>query len=351
MRIEKQNLSALDQCYSVSVMEHNGAPSVFFASEARDGACLAWDIPGLKNRQTIWTEPGGCMSMVPIPGRQNEFFAIQRFYRLWNWEGAQLVWVKLTDDGETFMKPMVNLAYLHRFDFLCSEGEVYLIACTVADRKSSLEDWSCPGRVYVAKLPQNLEDGLELTTLRDGLYQNHGYARIRWQGREAGLVTCRNGAFVVTPPTGRSQIGQSRDWQVEQLLDIPISDADMIDIDGDGQPEMATIEAFHGDRFRIYKKIDGAWRMVFQHPEIADFYHVVKAGVIAGCPVFVGGGRGGKQQLFLVRQDGPGADFEVVTMDEGSGPSNVAIAGIDGMDMVFAANRQSNYATVYKIKK
>ena len=341
MIVTKKDLSPLDGCYSVSVMEHKGKPHVFFASDAKDGDCFAWDLPDMKTRERIWSSPGGCMSMVSIPGRPDEFFTIQKFYRLWDWEGAELVWVKPDGKGGYSLKTMATLPYLHRFDFLDSDGTVYLLAATLAAHKKEVADWSEAGTVYVSQLPANLDNGLTVIPLREDLFQNHGYSRIEWNGRNAGLITCCNGAFVFTPPINGGE------WTVEQLMDIPISDADMIDIDGDGELEIATIEAFHGDRFRIYKKIGGQYKMIFEHPEIADFYHVVRRGVIGGKPVFIGGGRGGKEQLFVVHYDG--SSFGIITLDEGEGPSNAATANIDGHDIIFAANRNSGFATAYVI--
>lgn len=345
MKVTKIDLQPIDMCYGVSVMERDGVPHVFFASEAKDGACVSYKLPELENGQTIWTEPGGCMSMVPVPGRKDEFFAIQKFYRLWDWEGAELVWVRPDGKGGYAVKTMAVLPYLHRFDFLERDGSVYLIACTVAAHKKELADWSRPGAVHVAKLPADLNNGLRLTTLRNDFFKNHGYAHIEWNGNQAGFVTCHNGAFVFTPPTAS---GSS--WTIEQLMDEHISDADMIDIDGDGEMEIATIEEFHGDKFRIYKKIDGRYQMVFQHPEIADFYHVVKRATLAGKPGFVGGGRMGKKQLFFVCPNNAKDGFDVHTLDEGFGPSNAAITYMDGYALVCAANRECGQAAVYRVE-
>lgn len=343
MKIIKHDLERIEGCYSTTVMDMCDVKSVFFASEM-DERCVAYNLPEFTKRKEIWGHPGGTMSMVAVPGRKNEFIAIMKFYRLWDWEQAELVWVKLV--GEEYqVKELITIPYVHRFDCLTNEnGEVYIIACSTASHKNSYEDWSCPGKVYAARLPDDLSGGLKMNVIREGLTQNHGYSRISWNGKQTGLVTCKEGGFLFTPPTNNND-----DWIVEQILTQPTSDADAIDIDGDGVLEIATIEAFHGNKFRIYKLINGKYEMIFQHPEIVDFYHVVHAATIAGIPSFIGGGRGGRAKLFII-QKGEKNDFVVTDIDEEEGPSNVAIVNMQDYDFIFTANRNTGYATVYKIE-
>ena len=341
MRFTKRILEEQDHCYAVSVMQADGAPYAFFAAENR-GGCFAWDCDTLTRRKTVWEQPGGTMSIVPIPGRPEEFLAVQKFFRLYDWEEACLVWAKPDGQGGYQVKELFTLPYLHRFDLLERDGRVWFIGCTLAAHKQTREDWSCPGGVYIAPMPNGPDEPFELTVLRDDFYQNHGYARVQREGYTAGLVTCRQGVFLVSPPAA-----PDGEWTVEQLMDQPTSDADLIDIDGDGEAEIATIEEFHGCWFRIYKKTAGGYQKVFEHPEVTEFYHVVKAGTLCGQPVFVGGCRRGKQQLFVVRWDAAAGAFAVDTVDEGVGPSNAAIYNGPAGDCIFAADREAAKAAVY----
>ena len=135
-------------------------------------------------------------------------------------------------------------------------------------------------------------------------------------------------------------------------MDWPISDISAIDIDGDGELEFATIEAFHGEYFRIYKKIDGVFKKVFEHPEVTEFYHVVVGTTLAGEPVFIGGCRRGKQQLFYVRatQTTP-LELEAVVIEEGVGPSNAYVLHEKERDVLVSANREKAEAALYFVTK
>ena len=310
MKFTKKILEEQDHCYAVNVMQADGEPYVFFAAENR-GGCFAWDCGTLTRRKTVWEQPGGTMSIVEIPGKPGEFLAVQKFFRLYDWEEACLVWAKPDGKDGYKVKELFTLPYLHRFDLLERGGQVWFLGCTLAAHKQTREDWSCPGSVYVAKLPDSPDKSFEMKVLRDDFYQNHGYARIQKDGYTAGLVTCQQGVYLVSPPEHLDG-----DWSVEQLMEQPTSDADLIDIDGDGEAEIATIEEFHGCWFRIYKKTETGYQKVFEHPEVTEFYHVVKAGMLCGQPVFVGGCRRGKQQLFVVRWDAGSQKFVVDTVQK-----------------------------------
>ena len=179
--------------------------------------------------------------------------------------------------------------------------------------------------------------------LKDGITKNHGYSRLTQDGVMRGLVTGEEGAFEVTPPQRAGD-----EWTVKQIMDWPISDISAIDIDGDGELEFATIEPFHGTFFRIYKKIDGAFKKIYEHPETTEFYHVVVGAQLAGVPVFIGGCRRGQQQLFYVRasQTAPQA-LETVLIEAGVGPSNVYVLHEKNRDIIVAANRETDQAALY----
>ena len=340
MNITKRRLAELPSCYAANSLVINGQTHILLASEA-EGPCLAWSGADYGDSHAIWEGPGGTMSIVPIPGSNGEFLAVQKFYRMYQWEGAKIVHVRPLAAGGYEVTDLLALPYVHRFDLLTVGDRHYFIACTLATKKESVADWSSPGKIWVGEYTG--AGPLEVMVLKDGLTKNHGYSRLVQDGVMRGLVTCEEGAFEVTPP-----VVPGAEWTVQQFMDWPISDISAIDVDADGELEFATIESFHGSYFRVYKKIDGEFRKVFEHPEVTEFYHVVVGTTLAGKPVFIGGCRRGRQQLFYVHAvaDNP-LELKAELIDEGVGPSNVHVVHEEKRDIIVAANREINEAALY----
>jgi hypothetical protein len=342
MKIEKKYLTEMNRCYAASTVVVNNETNIMFATEG-EGPCYAYTGRDYETKKTVWEGPGGTMSIAAIPGTNGEFLAVQKFFKLFQWDEAIVVWVKPQKDGSFAVKQILHLPYIHRFDLITVGNKHYFLGCTLAERKDTRDDWSKPGKIYVGELPSDWDQPLHLRILRDGLFKNHGYSRSEWKGRTVGLVTSDEGAFVVTPP-----LTPSDEWTVEQIMDWPISDIAAIDIDGDGELEIATIEPWHGQYFRIYKKINGKYERVFEHPEIAEFYHVVVNTTLRGKPVFIGGCRRGKLHLFYVHAASKNPlKLEAVTIEEGVGPSNVAVIHEPDRDVIISANREKAEAALY----
>ena len=344
MKIEKQFLTEMNRCYSTNHLVVDGQTRILLATEG-EGPCRAWTGPDYRNAHNVWDMPGGTMSIVPIPGTNGEFLAVQKFFKMFQWEEAKVVHVKPLPAGGYEVTDILHLPYIHRFDLLTVAGRHYFIGCTLATTKESKEDWSNPGKIWVGEYTG--PGPLQVRALKEGLTQNHGYDRLVRNGQMIGLVTSREGAFEVTPP--QTPDGE---WTVEQFMDWPISDISTVDIDGDGELEYATIEPFHGEHFRIYKKIDGKFQRIFEHPEVSEFYHVVVGATLAGTPVFIGGCRRGKQQLFYVKASGKSPlELEAVVIEEGVGPSNVHVVNEADRDIIVSANREKAEAALYFVTR
>jgi hypothetical protein len=340
MKIEKRVLTEMNRCYSANNIVVDGQARILLATEG-EGPCLAWSGADYNVQHTVWEGPGGTMSIVPIPGTNGEFLAVQKFFKMFQWEEAKVVHARPLSSGGYEVSDVLHLPYIHRFDLLSVGGRNYFIGCTLATTKESKEDWSNPGKIWVGEFTG--PGPLQLTVLKDGLSKNHGYSRLTRDGVMSGLVTCAQGAFEVTPPQAAGA-----EWALTQLMDWPISDISAIDIDGDGELEFATIEPFHGEYFRVYKKIDGSFKKIYEHPEITEFYHVVVGTTLAGRRVFIGGCRRGKQQLFYVQAGSTDPlSLEASVIEEGVGPSNVCVMHEEGRDIIVAANREKGEAALY----
>jgi hypothetical protein len=260
---------------------------------------------------------------------------------MYDWEEAKVVHVRPLAGNGYEVTDILYLPYIHRFDLLTVGARHYFIGATLATVKAARDDWSSPGKIWVGEYTG--PGPLRIRALKDGLSRNHGYSRLARDGVTHGLVTCEEGAFAVTPPPRPDD-----DWRIRQFMDWPISDIAAIDIDGDGEPEFATIEPFHGQYFRVYKKIGGRFVQVFEHPEVSEFYHVVVGATLSGEPVFIGGCRRGKQQLFYVRaKRKTPLELEAVLIEAGVGPSNACVVHESGRDIIVAANREKAEAALY----
>ncbi len=342
MKFEKKSLTDLPRCYAAATILIGGKPNILFATEG-EGACYAFSGDDFADRAIVWEGPGGTMSMVPIPGTDGEFLAVQKFLKLFQWEEAVISWVKPRPDGRFEFKEILHLPYIHRFDLFEAGGRIHFLGCTLAGAKESRDDWTRPGKIYVGELCGDWNKPLEVRVFRDGLFRNHGYARSTWKGRDAGLVTSDEGAFALSPP---SQPGA--EWTIERFMDWPISDIAACDIDQDGELEYATIEPWHGELFRVYRKVDGVFTKIYEHPEVAEFYHVAVAATLRGRPSFIGGCRRGSKHLFCLQagKKDPLA-LEMTTIETEVGPSNVAVLNEGGRDVIICANREKGEGALY----
>lgn len=340
MKIEKKFLTKLHRCYATSSTVIDGEKKILFATEG-EGACYMYSGAEFE-QSTVWDGPGGTMSIVAVPGKNGDFLAVQNFFPTFQSENATIVWGKPEADGKWQVKTLFKLPYIHRFDILSANGVHYFIGCTLCTSKTEKEDWSDPGKIYVAVIPENLDEPMELKIIKTGMTKNHGYSRATWHGKMAGMVTCEEGVFAVTPP---QKTGEA--WTIETVLERPVSDIAVIDIDGDGEDELVTIEPFHGNQFLINKKTENGYQAVYQYPEEMEFGHVVWGGQLRGVPTIIGGQRRHAKDLFYIQyQNG---EYVKTTIETDIGPSNVAVINDKDRDIIISANREIGEAVLYLV--
>lgn len=341
MKYEKKFLTELYRCYATSWTVVNGERKILLATEG-EGPCYSYSGDDFK-QETVWNEPGGTMSMVQVPGKNGDFLAVQNFFPTFQSEKATIAWVKPEEEGGWTVKTILDLPYVHRFDILTANGVNYFLGSVLCNSKAFKDDWSDPGKVYVGVLPEDLNQPIELKVIKEGLTKNHGYCRTVWNGKMAGIVTSDEGAFVITPPQNSGD-----EWSIEQIFDRPISDIAVVDIDEDGEDELVTIEAFHGDKFLINKKINGEYKVVYSYPKKINFGHVVWGGKLRGIPSIIGGYRREEKELFVIQCiDKGNLTFKAEAIEAGIGPSNVAVINEADRDIIIAANREIGEAALY----
>lgn len=343
--MKKNVIAELEKCYSIAPLEYQGKQHILVAAEKKD-RCILFDAQG-KEVATVWDGPGGVMTMVQVPGTDGQFLATHKFYSPNDSKEAKIIIATPDGTGKWDIHTLAELPFVHRFDILRSGGENYLIACTLKSGHEYKDDWSSPGKVYAAKLPDDLsgfDDAhqLKLEVLKDGMLKNHGYYRVAENGRVSALVCSDNGVFRFYPP-----LAQGDKWQEEQLLDTPASDATMVDLDGDGEMELVVLSPFHGDEVSIYKKVEGSYERVYQYPEKAEFLHAIWSGKLGGKTVAVLGHRKGARRLFALSWTEGRYSFK--TIDDDCGPANAYGYTYDGKDILIVTNREINQVAMYTL--
>jgi len=348
-KVKKRVIANLEKCYSIAPLHYHGEDYILVAAEKQD-PCLLFDKQG-ELKETVWEEPGGVMTMVQVPGSDGQFLATHKFYSPNDSKEAQIVVVTPRGNGKWDVQTLVNVPHVHRFDILERDGKKYLLVCSLKSGHEYKDDWNYPGKVYGAELPDNLEEfheghQLKLEVLKDGMLKNHGYCRDVSSGVQTAVISCEQGVFRFVPPALRE-----RKWMVEMLLESPVSDAVLVDLNRDGIKELCTLAPFHGERITIYKELDNQYEQVYEYPENAEFTHAIYGGDLCGIPALVVGHRKGKRNLIAIFYEEESQSYQSQELDEDCGPANIFHYVNDGMDIIISANREINEVAMYTIKK
>lgn len=337
MKIKKIKLDDIVRCYCASHINVNNELNLLLASEDPNSVCYAYSGNNFENKELVWNDRGGCMSIIPIPNTDGEFLGINEFYLKVNPSLSKLVYGKHTEKGWE-IKDLFSLPYLHRFDILNKDGVNYLICAVIASDKKNKEDWSLPGQIYTAVL--NDLDNIKLELLVDGRFRNHGYYRSN--DNSCGYFSSDEGVLKITP------LGDNK-WNVETILKGQIGEIALVDIDNDGQEEIMTIEPFHGNSMKIYKKKDDKYVCDFIYPYEIDFAHTLVGKKIAGVNSFIGGVRRVNAELFIIQYIDN--KYVVNIVESGVGPANIDVINREDDDLIVAANHSKNEAAVYIVSR
>jgi hypothetical protein len=348
MKATKKVIGNLNKCYSIAPLKYQGKEYFLVAAEKQD-PCYLFDMDG-NLADTVWSGPGGVMSMVQVPGSDGCFLATHKFYSPNDSKEAKIVIVTPKGKGDWEVRTLVELPHVHRFDIVTRNGVNYLIACALKSGHEFKEDWSMPGKVYAAVLPKDLssyneENQLPLTVLKDNMLKNHGYYRVEDDGVETSIVSADCGVFQFIPPQKEGE-----DWEIRTLIEDAASDAVLIDLDEDGEKELAVLAPFHGEFIRIYKKIDDTFKQIYQYEKSADFTHAIYGGMLCGKPALVVGHRKGARNLIAFTYDPESCTYKSAILDQDCGSANVYHFEKEGKDIIIAANREIDEIAMYTVE-
>ncbi len=342
MRVEKIASHHLEKCYAITSIKVEGVPHIVVAAE-KINRCLLFSTEG-ELVDTIWEEPGGTMTLVPLPDNSERFLASQKMYSPNDSKEAELVLVTRQGVGQWKVEPYLDLPFVHRFEILNTNGINYLIAATIKGGHNHRDDWSTPGKVYVGTLGNSFSPPY-LEPVLEGITRNHGFFKASNKDGEYVVISGDQGVFNIFPPNKNNEV-----WKSEKILDKPVSDIYFIDLDGDGIEEMVTLAPFHGDEFSIYKKEGGSYRLAYTHHQKLGFAHALWGGVVEGKKVlFFGHRKGESRDLYLITYEA--GEYKAEIVDKDVGPTNLmGYKSYNGFYLV-SANREIDEVAFYKITR
>lgn len=348
MKVNKKVISNLTKCYSIAPLKYKNKDCLLVAAEKVD-RCILFDNEG-NQIDTVWNEPGGVMSMVQVPGSDGQFLATHKFYSPNDSKEAKIIIATPVSKGNWEIRTLVNLPHVHRFDIVERNGVNYLIACTLKSGHEFKEDWSSPGKVYVAVLPDDLskfndDNQLKLEVLKDNMLKNHGYYKVKEGQTDTCIISADCGVFQFIPPENPKE-----NWTINQLIDSPASDAVLVDFDEDGEKELAVLSPFHGDQISIYKKQDNKFVKVYDYENKTEFTHAIYGGKIGSKNVLVVGHRKGERNLLIFIYDKESKKYKAELIDHDCGPANVFYYNKEGKDIIISTNREIDQVAIYEIE-
>lgn len=344
MKFVRRDVAQLDRCYCTNSLVLDNRQAVVYASEAspdQPGDAYALFLDDLSNKELIWNNAGGCMSILQHPYHQNQFIAVQEFYLKQPNNQAKLVIGQRNEDKTYSFHDLLTLPYLHRFGFLQdSQGYAHLIVCTIAKAKEHKEDWSQPGEVWTGILEKD-------NTIRDwkliktGLYHNHGFYYNQFHGQEAIYLGSDQGIH-------RVYLKQDQ-VEIEQLLTTPVGEIALADLKGDGIQELMTIEPFHGDTIKIYQQKEMELVPVWKLNREIEFAHALTGGQLLGKSCFIAGVRRKNAETLVITWNND--EYQVHQVDQGAGAANCCLITTPNHEYISCANHTAGYCSLYEVEE
>lgn len=342
MEFTKRRLSSADMGYFITHLNILGQDRIIAAPEA-NGPAVVFTPPGYE-AHILAPEPGGCMGFAPLPGRDDAILMITEFYPIFKAKKSGIHLFQAVDGlNQPWQgKRIIDLPFVHRMCVVGNGTDHFLVAASVCGGKDFQDDWSRPGKTYVAQVPDNIEGPWKLEPVMEGIHRNHGMQVGSFAGQACVFIAGDEGLFALhIPRPGLSE------WKTTHILDYPISELYPADLDHDGEDEIAVIEPFHGNAMSVYKNSKGTWTKVYS-AELA-FGHGLWAGRLGGENVVIAGNRANTKNLacFRVVSTDP-FDMEESVVDAGSGTTNMAVLDTpDGKALVTSNPGHEEYAIYF----
>ena len=333
---KKQVILEIEAVYTANAFSVGSEFYIGAGSETKPEVYL-YDIK-TGNTSQVSGSPGGMMSFIPVPDNPDLFISIMGLFPPFiGGEAGLFIHRRINGDWKTIRA--LHLPFAHRCEILKRAGKNFLFAATVSTYKENPQDWSNPGELHLIELDDTPGATWESRVIDKSVTRNHGMTRTRIKGNETICISGREGIFYLEQDPGDN-------WVIRPMFEREVSEMTFIDLDGDGQDELVTIEPFHGETLNIYKNTGKKWEWRFS--DSLSFGHGLSSGFIQQKPVIVVGNRSGSLALesFSVLDLSRGK-FDRLVIEEDAGPTQTQVFSVGGTDYILSANQRKNEVALY----
>jgi hypothetical protein len=333
MKLRKKKLFDFPQVYTASAFRLDGKLCVGAGPEVA-GEAVLMDVSSRRS-SVIAEGVGGMMCLIPFPQRSGRLISVMGLFPPFKGLEAGIYVHSRRKEGVWQTAKMIHLPFAHRCETLTAGGRSLLFSATVSRHKSEPSDWSLPGQVCLTVIKEEEDDPWDYEVVIDKLYRNHGMLKTSFGQQEAVCVSGEQGIFALYPEGGGIV--------TRQLFDREVSEFALVDMDGDGNKELVTIEPFHGHSLNVYTQSAGRWEKVYDSP--LSFGHGLSAGRLGGRPSVAVGNRSGDASLILLQTDGRRISSRLI--ESHTGTTQTQFFSHEGTDYLLCANQLKGEVALY----
>ena len=349
MKITKRVVANLEKVYSIAMVptiKVDGWPA-FLAGSETDGPLLFFEPPEYEPVE-IANKPGGFISLCTFQrGQTNYVVASTDFKPGFKAENCRIIVYPLDKPLKGRCFNVAAIPFTHRVAVVDVDGHNCFLASTLCSAKAFKYDWTQPGGIHLAVIPDKIDTSWKFEKIVTGLNKNHGMdlAKLNNTERPAFLLSAMEGLFLMKIPDTIDH-----QWQLETIAEGEHSDAFAYDWDQTGSAQIFSISPFHGNRLTMYRRQSTGWSPTVITDDIS-MGHVCWAGQLLAKPALLLGERDGQKELRLYRKSGPkGGEFTYQVIDRGIGPTQIAVVnrGPNAAALIVAAHRR-NEVRIYNL--
>ena len=337
MNIRKKVIASSPGVYSTAEFLFDNEQFLATASENRGEKAYIIDPRTLEYKQ-LYEGEVGVMNIVQVP-QKKQLLCITKFYPIFQSKETTICSLTPRDDNvlSTWDKKEIKiLPFCHRIGVVTIGKTYYLLACTLCEDKDFQEDWSKPGSLWIARIPEDPSGTWDFHKVFEGLTKNHG---LFIEHDNQVYISSDNGVMLFDFTIYR---------EGSLLIPILVSNAPTSDIYIHEYKErrlIAAIEPFHGDKLNLYQETNNQIELV--NSFAISFGHIVWIGLLFEELVLIVGNRGSEKNLEIINI----SDGRRELIDTGVGSTQMSVYYEQNSVKILSANHGSGEISLYTIKK